>query len=95
MDASEYFMRHMRILEYYISARQPTEVQRHVDALREAFSVDTSKPFMLKPNFRSHTLFSNHHPAGISGTGTSGSASDPLSFITIGAPNFNSHNIRR
>ena len=50
-DAKDYFSRHMRILEQCTAAWPMPEMQAQIDALREAFSADTSKPFMLKPSF--------------------------------------------
>ena len=41
----------MRILERCTAAWPMPEMQAQIDALREAFSADTSKPFMLKPSF--------------------------------------------
>ena len=41
----------MRILEQCTAAWPMPEMQAQIDALREAFSADTSKPFMLKPSF--------------------------------------------
>ncbi|KYK57604.1 putative Cutinase transcription factor 1 alpha [Drechmeria coniospora] len=50
-DAREYFTRHMRILEKAMEAWPMPELQRQVDAVREAFSADVSRPFVLKPSF--------------------------------------------
>lgn len=50
-DAKDYFTRHMRILENCTSAWPMPEMQTQIDALREAFSADTSRPFELKPTF--------------------------------------------
>lgn len=50
-DAREYFTRHMRILEKCIVSWPMPEMQQQIDALREAFSADTRKPFVLKPSF--------------------------------------------
>ena len=49
-DAREYFTRHMRILEHCNTAWPQQDMQKQINALREAFSVDTSRPFELKPN---------------------------------------------
>lgn len=51
LDAKDYFTRHMRILESCTSAWPMPEMQSQIHALREAFSVDTSKPFELRPSF--------------------------------------------
>lgn len=50
-DAKDYFTRHMRILEHCTSAWPMPEMQTQIDALREAFSADTSKPFQLRASF--------------------------------------------
>lgn len=49
--ARDYFTRHMRILEKCMDAWPMPDMQRHIDAVREAFSADTRKPFALKPSF--------------------------------------------
>jgi hypothetical protein len=41
----------MRILEKCTSSWPMPEMQQQIDALREAFSADTRKPFVLKPTF--------------------------------------------
>lgn len=41
----------MRILERCTSSWPMPEMQQQIDALREAFSADTRKPFVLKPTF--------------------------------------------
>ena len=50
-DSKDYFTRHMRILETCTSAWPQPEMQTQIDALRDAFSADTSKPFQLKSSF--------------------------------------------
>lgn len=50
-NAREYFTRHMRILETCTSSWPMPDMQHQIDALREAFSADTRKPFVLKPTF--------------------------------------------
>lgn len=50
-DAREYFTRHMRILEKCTSSWPMPDMRQQIDALREAFSADTRKPFVLKPSF--------------------------------------------
>ena len=50
-DAREYFTRHMRVLERCTSSWPMPDMQQQIDALREAFSADTRKPFVLKPSF--------------------------------------------
>ncbi|UKZ90917.1 uncharacterized protein TrAFT101_005918 [Trichoderma asperellum] len=50
-DAREFFTRHMRIMETVMEAWPMPELRRQIDAVREAFSADTRKPFVLKPSF--------------------------------------------
>jgi hypothetical protein len=50
-DAREYFTRHMRILEKTMGSWPIPEMVRQIDAVREAFSADLRKPFVLKPSF--------------------------------------------
>ena len=50
-DAKDFFTRHMRILEICTTAWPQLDMQKQIDALREAFSADTSRPFELKPSF--------------------------------------------
>lgn len=55
----------MRILEHCISSASP-EVKVQIDALREAFSQDTTRPFELKPTLglRSPSLETHSTPPG-------------------------------
>jgi hypothetical protein len=41
----------MRILERCTSSWPMTDMQQQIESLREAFSADTRKPFVLKPTF--------------------------------------------
>lgn len=50
-DAAEYFSRHMRIMEKVMEVWTTPELRQQVEAVREAFSADTRKPFQLKPTF--------------------------------------------
>ena len=50
-DAKEYFTRHMQILESCTTNWPMQEMQAQIQSLREAFSADTTKPFVLKPSF--------------------------------------------
>ncbi|KAG6133123.1 hypothetical protein E4U12_002878 [Claviceps purpurea] len=50
-DAREYFQRHMRLMETVMEAWPMPDLQRQVDAIREAFSADIRRPFVLKPSF--------------------------------------------
>jgi hypothetical protein len=47
-DSSEYFTRHMRVIEQVMRAWPMPELKRQVDNLREAFSADLNQPFALK-----------------------------------------------
>ncbi|CAK7263468.1 hypothetical protein SEPCBS57363_000574 [Sporothrix epigloea] len=50
-DAREYFTRHMRVLEECMRSWPMADMQQKIDAMREAFSADVRKPFVLKPTF--------------------------------------------
>ncbi|KAL7269884.1 hypothetical protein RUND412_007427 [Rhizina undulata] len=50
-DAKEYFTRTMRILENCIDSSASSEVKGQIETLREAFSLDVNRPFVLNPNF--------------------------------------------
>lgn len=50
-DSKDYLTRSMRILESCTSTWPVPDMQARIDALREAFSADTSRPFELKPSF--------------------------------------------
>ncbi|KAI1334139.1 hypothetical protein F5Y15DRAFT_402858 [Xylariaceae sp. FL0016] len=50
-DARDYFTRHMRILEKTMGSWPLPEMLKQIDAVREAFSADVRKPFVLKPSF--------------------------------------------
>ncbi|KFA76460.1 hypothetical protein S40288_06487 [Stachybotrys chartarum IBT 40288] len=50
-DARQWFTRHMRIMEKVMDVWQMPELQKQLDAVREAFSADIRKPFVLKPSF--------------------------------------------
>ncbi|UPK98932.1 hypothetical protein LCI18_009867 [Fusarium solani-melongenae] len=50
-DAREFFTRHMRVLEKVVEAWSMPELEKQINALREAFSADVRKPFVLKPTF--------------------------------------------
>ncbi|RDA82490.1 hypothetical protein CP532_2570 [Ophiocordyceps camponoti-leonardi (nom. inval.)] len=58
-DAREYFTRHMRIMEKVMEAWPMPELQKQIDAVREAFSADVRRPFMLKPSFP----YASPHPS--------------------------------
>ena len=50
-DSREFFQRQMRVVEKVMAAWSMPELQRQIDAVREAFSMDTRRPFVLKPTF--------------------------------------------
>ncbi|KAK7425741.1 hypothetical protein QQZ08_007840 [Neonectria magnoliae] len=50
-DAREFFTRHMRTLEKVMDAWSMPELEKQINALREAFSADPRKSFVLKPSF--------------------------------------------
>lgn len=50
-DARDFFKRQMRLVEKVMSVWPMPEVQRQINAVREAFSADIRKPFELKPSF--------------------------------------------
>ncbi|OLN82859.1 Cutinase transcription factor 1 alpha 3 [Colletotrichum chlorophyti] len=60
-DAREYFTRHMRVLEKVMSVWPMADLQKQVDAVREAFSADIRKPFVLKPSFPYGSPQSSNH----------------------------------
>lgn len=51
IEARDYFVRHMQLLEACAPAWSMLEMRSQIDALREAFSKDTSKPFELNDHF--------------------------------------------
>lgn len=50
-DARDFFQRQMRLVEKVMGVWPMPEVQKQINAVREAFSADTRKPFELKPTF--------------------------------------------
>ncbi|KAL2158032.1 hypothetical protein VTH06DRAFT_4842 [Thermothelomyces fergusii] len=62
-EARDYFTRHMRILERCMSAWPMPDMQRQIDSVREAFSADIRKPFVLKPTFPYGSPHSATHPS--------------------------------
>ncbi|KAI0021167.1 hypothetical protein F4780DRAFT_770386 [Xylariomycetidae sp. FL0641] len=59
-DARDYFTRHMRILEKTMHSWPLPEMHKQIDAVREAFSADVRKPFVLKPSFPYGSPHSSH-----------------------------------
>ncbi|KAH6853904.1 hypothetical protein B0I37DRAFT_388129 [Chaetomium sp. MPI-CAGE-AT-0009] len=62
-QARDYFTRHMRILEKCMSAWPMPDMQKQIDSVREAFSADVRKPFVLKPTFPYGSPHSATHPS--------------------------------
>ncbi|KAL2129139.1 hypothetical protein VTI74DRAFT_8174 [Chaetomium olivicolor] len=62
-EARDYFTRHMRILEKVMSAWPSPDMQKQIDSVREAFSADIRKPFVLKPTFPYGSPHSATHPS--------------------------------
>ncbi|KAK4897309.1 hypothetical protein LTR27_004829 [Elasticomyces elasticus] len=60
-QARMYFTRHMRVLEHCISSATP-DIKAQINALREAFSSDTSRPFELKPTLGLHSPTMENQP---------------------------------
>ncbi|KAF2836339.1 hypothetical protein M501DRAFT_940292 [Patellaria atrata CBS 101060] len=95
-DARDYFVRHMRILEQCTPSWPMSEMHDQVNALREAFSVDLSKPFELKPSFPYGSPGAPNHPSPpLSNDGTyrgRGSGQD-LSLEQPGQVTYHAHPI--
>ncbi|KAK6368182.1 hypothetical protein LTS17_009923 [Exophiala oligosperma] len=51
MEAKDYFVRHMRILERCVAAWPMPETEAQINSLRAAFSADVNRPFELKESF--------------------------------------------
>lgn len=68
-QARLYFTRHMRVLEHCLPSSTP-EMRVQINALRDAFSADTTQPFELKPTLglRSPTI-ENHSTPGSTNSG--------------------------
>jgi hypothetical protein len=62
-EARDYFTRHMRILEKCMVAWPMPDMQKQIDSVREAFSADIRKPFVLKPTFPYGSPHSATHPS--------------------------------
>jgi len=60
MQARSFFTRHMRVLEQCMSCTGP-EVQAQINALRQAFSKDSTKPFELKESLGMRSPTITHH----------------------------------
>ncbi|KAI0895525.1 hypothetical protein F4806DRAFT_469448 [Annulohypoxylon nitens] len=73
-DARDYFTRHMRILEKTMHSWPLPEMIKQIDAVREAFSADTRKPFVLKPSFP----YGSPHPSNHSSPPTANTYKPPM-----------------
>ncbi|KAI1090351.1 hypothetical protein F5B19DRAFT_484623 [Rostrohypoxylon terebratum] len=73
-DARDYFTRHMRILEKTMHSWPLPEMIKQIDAVREAFSADTRKPFVLKPSFP----YGSPHPSSHSSPPTANTYKPPM-----------------
>jgi hypothetical protein len=62
-EARDYFTRHMRILEKVMGSWPMPDMQKQIDSVREAFSADVRKPFVLKPSFPYGSPHSATHPS--------------------------------
>lgn len=89
-DARDYFTRHMRILETCMSAWPMADMQKQIDSLREAFSADVRKPFVLKPSFpygsphsASHSTPPRSNASFSSGGGRAGSLEHQLDPVVV------------
>ncbi|SPO02284.1 related to Cutinase transcription factor 1 alpha [Cephalotrichum gorgonifer] len=50
-DSREFFQRQMRLVERVMAGWPMPELQKQINAVRDAFSADVRKPFTLKPSF--------------------------------------------
>ena len=66
LEAKDYFVRHMRILERCVLAWPMPETEAQISALRAAFSADVNKPFELKDSFPHGTPSEHSRPSPIS-----------------------------
>ncbi|KAI0173590.1 hypothetical protein GGR52DRAFT_572097 [Hypoxylon sp. FL1284] len=73
-DARDFFTRHMRILERTMHSWPLPEMLKQIDAVREAFSADTRKPFVLKPSFP----YGSPHPSSHSSPPTANTFKPPM-----------------
>ncbi|TKA70266.1 hypothetical protein B0A49_05071 [Cryomyces minteri] len=90
-DARDFFERHMRILEQCTSSWPMPEMQAQINALREAFSADTSKPFELKPSFPFGSPSVSQTSLATDGIYRPQASSQGLSFDHPGQAHYNPH----
>ncbi|KAI6799502.1 hypothetical protein KC332_g8541 [Hortaea werneckii] len=82
--ARTFFTRHMRVLEHCTSSAA-VEMQAQINALREAFSTDTSKPFELKPSLglRSPSMENQATPPGLRNNSASAQSQRAASWAQL------------
>ncbi|KAI1761816.1 hypothetical protein GGR53DRAFT_533201 [Hypoxylon sp. FL1150] len=78
-DARDYFTRHMRVLERTMHSWPLPEMIKQIDAVREAFSANTRKPFVLKPSFP----YGSPHPSSHSSPPTANTFKPPMLQTTL------------
>ncbi|KAH9894612.1 hypothetical protein F4778DRAFT_747670 [Xylariomycetidae sp. FL2044] len=86
-DARDYFTRHMRILEKTMPSWPLPEMIKQIDAVREAFSADIRKPFVLKPSFP----YGSPHPSNQSSPPRANTFKPPMLRTTSLDPGLESH----
>lgn len=88
-------MRHMRILEKCAPVWPMPEMQQQVNALRQAFSADITKPFELKPSFPygSPQVATQTSPLSHEGPYRSRNPSQPSPLEQPGQVNYHTHPI--
>ncbi|KAI8947224.1 fungal-specific transcription factor domain-containing protein [Xylaria longipes] len=86
-DSRDYFTRHMRILEKTMGSWPLPEMLKQIDAVREAFSADTRKPFVLKPSFP----YGSPHPSTQSSPPRATTFKPPLLRTNSLDPNLDVH----
>lgn len=79
----------MRILENCIDSSASSEVKGQIETLRQAFSLDLSRPFVLNPNFPFYPGVSAAVDPSITRAYTQGES--PHSTLTAGGPANYSH----
>ncbi|KAI8624232.1 fungal-specific transcription factor domain-containing protein [Xylariaceae sp. FL1651] len=86
-DSRDYFTRHMRILEKTMSSWPLPEMLKQIEAVREAFSADTRKPFVLKPSFP----YGSPHPSTHSSPPRANTFKPPMLRTNSLDPNLDTH----
>ncbi|KAI1174290.1 fungal-specific transcription factor domain-containing protein [Nemania sp. FL0916] len=86
-NSRDYFTRHMRILEKTMGSWPLPEMLKQIDAVREAFSADIRKPFVLKPSFP----YGSPHPSTQSSPPRAATFKPPLLRTNSLDPNMDVH----